>query len=73
MRFANIMMCMPMRPMSWVSGIQVEADVVFVRSRPPPAPRAVDEDVAVREHHALGSLVEPEENWMNAVSSGLTA
>ena len=33
---------------------------------------AVREDVRVGQHHALGSLVEPDENCMNAVSSGRT-
>ena len=54
MRRANIMMCMPIRPMSWVSGIQVRFTSSSVQRDASPAPLAFGEDVPVREHDALG-------------------
>ncbi len=73
MRCANIMMCMPMRPMSWVSGIQVRLVSFSFHSEASPAPRALVRMFLWVSTMPLGSLVDPEENWMNAVSSGFTS
>ncbi len=60
MRCANMMMCMPMRPMSWVSGIHDRRDVVLVEARGFAWRRAHSRGCcACVSTTPLGSLVEP--------------
>ena len=73
MRCANIMMCMPIRPMSWVRGIQVRLTSFSFHSEASPAPRVFVMILRCVSTTPLGSLVEPDENWMKAMSSGRTA
>ena len=61
----------PIRPMSCVSGIHDRLIVVGIESpRQCRPPRILASRLACVSTTPLGSLVEPEENWMKAVSPG---
>ena len=71
-RLAKTMMNMPIRPMSWVSGIQDSDTSSSQKPAAAEAPRALARMLPCVSTTPLGSLVEPEENWMKATSSGPT-
>ena len=57
----------PIRPMSWVSGIQLSDTSCSLKPAAWRAPSALARMLPCVSTTPLGSLVEPEENWMNAV------
>ena len=59
--------------MSWVNGIQDTQVSLSPQRAASPEPRAFTRMLRWVSTTPLGSLVEPDENWMNAMSSGLTA
>ena len=70
MRFANMKMCKPISPMSWVSGIHDRLTSSSLNFAASVAPRALAMMFACVSTTPFGSLVEPDENWMKAMSSG---
>jgi hypothetical protein len=58
--------------MSWVSGIHERLTSFSLKPAASVAPRQLAMMLPWVSTTPLGSLVEPEENWMKAVSSGVT-
>ncbi len=63
----------PISPMSWVSGIQEMLTSSSVKRATSLTPRQLARMLRWVRTTPLGSLVEPEENWMKATSSGAAA
>ena len=61
----------PIRPMSWVSGIQLSDTSLASRPIACRTPSAFARMLPCVSTTPFGSLVEPDENWMNAVCSRL--
>ena len=63
----------PISPMSCVSGIQLSETSLSENPAAWRAPSALARMLRCVSTTPLGSLVEPDENWMNAVCSGVTS
>ena len=66
----SMLRCRPISPMSWVSGIQLNATSASVMPAPSMIPRMLVIRLACVSTTPFGWPVDPDENWMNARSSG---